>query len=241
MMDLQIVIMKYNEDVRWTEHLDSVIIYNKGVETISKHKVINLPNLGMGFASMLYHIIKNYDNLAEVTVFLPGNPFDGVHEEARNWKNDLIGIRSIVDYYSYIPKGEYMSSHTMLQHIGDKYYQPPNYNQRHHDEFIKFTVNWTEWIKLLDPYNQINWYEPIRFYKNGHFGITKEAILSNPIEYYIMMIDHWKYSNPVADWNSESTLNFLFNVANDGKIYNFGHNDFDYSNLKNYEEWLYEF
>ena len=239
-MNRQVVIMKHNEDVRWTEHVDNVIIYNKGVHTASKHKVINLPNLGMGFASMLYHIIKNYDNLADVTLFLPGNPFDGVHEETRKWKNDLDGINSIINYYSHIPKGEYMSVHTLLQYIGDKYNQPPNYNQRHHDEFIKFTVNWPEWIKLLDPYGKINWYEPIRFYKNGHSGVTKEAILSNPIEYYIMMIDHWKYSNPVADWNSESTLNFLFNVGNDGKIHDFGHHSFDYSNLPNYEDWLHE-
>lgn len=36
-------------------------------------KIVNLPNVGRETHSYLYHIIQNYDNLKEVTIFLPGS------------------------------------------------------------------------------------------------------------------------------------------------------------------------
>ena len=78
------------------------------------------------------------------------------------------------------------------------------------------------------------------FYRNGQIGISKEAILSNPKEYYILLIDHWKYSNPLAEWITESTQSFIFNSDLKGKYIDYGHADLDFSNLKNYKEWFYE-
>jgi len=239
-MKIQTVVMRHSEDISWTDYLEDVVIYNKGNKTNSKHKVVNLPNLGMYHGSQLYHIIKNYYNLADITWFIQGHPFDGDLETHHKWGNNKNDIFSMRDYYTSIPNGEYMSRPPFNQHIGNKYISPPNYNQRHHGEFIKYTADWKEWTHLLDPYNKIDWNVPIRFYRNGHSGITKEAILSNPIEYYIMLIDHWRYSNPVAEWNTESSQNFIFNVDNSGKLFDFGHNDFDFSNNKDYNEWIYE-
>ena len=73
-MTQEIVLGRYKEDVSWADNLENVTIYNKGPRIESKHNVINLPNLGMLGATHLYHCYKNYDNLADITIFLQAWP-----------------------------------------------------------------------------------------------------------------------------------------------------------------------
>jgi hypothetical protein len=77
------IISRYNEDVRWTRFLQgNIIIYNKGKNNININiernniKIINIYNIGREGHTYLYHIINNYDNLKDKTIFLQGNPFD---------------------------------------------------------------------------------------------------------------------------------------------------------------------
>lgn len=70
MKDIEFVIAKYTEDTLWVKDLSPyrVTIYDK-----SKG---DLPNIGREAHTYLHHIICNYDKLADITVFLQGNPFD---------------------------------------------------------------------------------------------------------------------------------------------------------------------
>ena len=70
----QIVVARYNENLDWLlPYSDISIIYNKGNKNISKvFNVINLPNYGRESHTYLYHIINNYDNLADKTIFFQG-------------------------------------------------------------------------------------------------------------------------------------------------------------------------
>jgi len=70
---MQFVVAKYNEDYSWTGGLDNVIIYNKGCELAGS---VVLPNIGREAHTYLYHIVTNYDILADHTCFLQGMPFD---------------------------------------------------------------------------------------------------------------------------------------------------------------------
>jgi len=80
--DVEIVIARYNEPLEWLKedpyNKYPVIVYNKsGNENFHKSdkitRVVDLPNVGREFHSYLYHIIHNYHNLADTTVFLPGS------------------------------------------------------------------------------------------------------------------------------------------------------------------------
>jgi hypothetical protein len=82
--DLEIVIANYEEDIEWvnqipTDLYDKLTIYNKGkpknYDTLIEKgaSVYSLPNIGREGHTYLYHIITNYDNLANVTMFLPGS------------------------------------------------------------------------------------------------------------------------------------------------------------------------
>lgn len=78
---IQLVISRYNEDLEWLKDEPfskyDIIIYNKGINdnfySNEKTTIIKLENIGRCDATYIYHIINNYDNLANVTVFLPGS------------------------------------------------------------------------------------------------------------------------------------------------------------------------
>lgn len=79
--NIDIIISRYNENLAWTLEKPfnqyKYIVYNKGDnENFEKENVkmiITLPNVGKCDHTYLYHIINNYDNLADITVFFPGS------------------------------------------------------------------------------------------------------------------------------------------------------------------------
>ena len=75
MKKVEVVIAKYKEDTSWTLGLTHpYIIYDKSDDPIFYS--IRLPNIGREAHTYLYHIVKNYHNLADTTIFLQGNPWD---------------------------------------------------------------------------------------------------------------------------------------------------------------------
>jgi hypothetical protein len=75
--ELSIVVSRYNEDVEWVfPYNDIAIIYNKGYKlNIPFHNLKNIKNVGREGGTYLYHIINNYNNLTDKTIFLQGEPF----------------------------------------------------------------------------------------------------------------------------------------------------------------------
>lgn len=73
---IEIVVARYREDLGWLESLQHwpTTVYDKG-DPQAAHA---LPNVGREADTYLQHIVQHYDELAEVTVFLQGNPFDHV-------------------------------------------------------------------------------------------------------------------------------------------------------------------
>jgi hypothetical protein len=77
---IEIVIAQYNEKIDFVEKppflAHNIIVYNKGPSTPTCPdcvKIETLSNVGKCDHTYLYHIIHNYDNLADVTVFLSGS------------------------------------------------------------------------------------------------------------------------------------------------------------------------
>lgn len=72
---VNLVIAKYNEDIEWTKKINhKITIYDKSNNPVENS--IKLKNVGREGETFLYHIVKNYDNLDDITVFLQGNPFE---------------------------------------------------------------------------------------------------------------------------------------------------------------------
>ena len=72
----ELVIAKYKEDVSWSELFEeNRTIYSKSPFQ-EDYKTIKLENIGREANTYLFHIVNNYNNLAEYTMFLQGYPFD---------------------------------------------------------------------------------------------------------------------------------------------------------------------
>ena len=75
-MDKCLIIARYNENIEWLKRYKDfkIIVYNKG-ETLSEDynfEVIGLENVGRESHTWLHHIVKNYNNLNEINIFLQG-------------------------------------------------------------------------------------------------------------------------------------------------------------------------
>ena len=81
MKTLDIVIAKYKEDISWVNDIPNYLnnvqlrkfVYSKN-ENESNSDYIRLPNFGREAHTYLHHIIKNYDDFAEYTMFSQGDP-----------------------------------------------------------------------------------------------------------------------------------------------------------------------
>lgn len=102
-MKTELILARYNEDISWIDKVDveKITIYNKGENNL-KYKCIKLPNIGRESHTYLYHIIENYDNLTELTIFSQGDPFFHSPHFLKLIKNrDLFEpIQPLTAYYS---------------------------------------------------------------------------------------------------------------------------------------------
>lgn len=79
-----LVVARYRESLAWltpriVRMFDRVIVYNKGgdfLELPDGVQVIALPNVGTEAHTYLHHVISNYDNLADLTMYCPGSAGD---------------------------------------------------------------------------------------------------------------------------------------------------------------------
>ena len=188
---MKIVISRYNENVEWANGLDDCLIYNKGTtEFNTRHPVIALPNVGREGHTYLHHIIMNYNNLDDYTVFLQGFPFDHTPclEQIVNDAKQQICEKKTLSPYSIISKnvytigldkGEY--SHGLAKEVYPKIFGKEK-------EEHTFT-----------------------FGAGAQFIVSKEAILSRTKEFYKNMIKLLDYDvNPVEGYVIERFWNMIF-------------------------------
>lgn len=85
MSPYELVVARYRENLGWLRRVPSkfkITIYNKG--DASEYRIpdarceISLPNTGREAHTYLHHIVDRYEDLAPVTVFCQGRPFDHV-------------------------------------------------------------------------------------------------------------------------------------------------------------------
>ena len=80
-MTIEIVVANYEENLDWINEIPEqfytkLTIYNKGSAKnykFPKMNSVNLPNIGHCDHTYLYHVVNNYDKLADITIFLPGS------------------------------------------------------------------------------------------------------------------------------------------------------------------------
>jgi hypothetical protein len=191
--DIEIVVSRYSENLSWLDQKPfnqyPVIVYNKGInnkflKTDKIIKVVNVKNVGRCDHTYLYHIIKNYDNLANVTVFLPGSVnLDYKKSKASRLLGKVAKHNSTVFFSDRYAKLSDLYPFTL-----DTYQSRDKSNLTTNMENIleKSSIRpFGKWFETRFPnYKQDHIY--CNFY--GIFAVSRENILQHPKSYYQELI-----------------------------------------------------
>lgn len=227
MTKIQLIVSRFNEEINYLNQSQfreiETIIYNKGPELDYKRnnlEIINLQNLGREFHTYLYHIINNYTNLADVTIFLPGSCRDPPVKlkKTNDVMNKVINTNTTVIFAQVDSKEiiETLDNFTLDVWIG------ANRRNRMLNSEKKLALS------TIRPFG--NWYKHhfshindgklkiISFF--GIFAIAKEHILQHPIEMYQKLLDELSVSsNPEVGHYMERAFPNIFLPYPDSCIY----------------------
>ncbi|MEF2230544.1 MAG: DUF3431 domain-containing protein [Pseudodesulfovibrio sp.] len=79
---VHVIIARYREDIGWADRLGyDYIVYDKGGQPVCDARP--LPNIGREAHTYFTHIVREYDALAPVNVFLQGSPLDHIDQAGR--------------------------------------------------------------------------------------------------------------------------------------------------------------
>lgn len=94
---VQVIIARYREDVSWAESLGyDCVVYDKSGNNASDARP--LPNIGREAHTYFTHIVNEYDRLADMNVFLQGDPFDHLDDQGRGTVTTLrTQLEDVVD------------------------------------------------------------------------------------------------------------------------------------------------
>ena len=210
------VISRYNEDLNWINEYPfnqiNYIVYNKGINhNFNKKniiKIVDLKNVGRCDHTYLYHIINNYDNLDDITIFLPGS-LDMINKKI--FAVDL--INKILEYN----KGVILTQKFIKIFNKNLYnFEVNNYNATYgknkelnpEKKIYKSTIRpFGKWYE--DKFKNFNIEYTMQF---GIFSVDKKDILQFNKEYYNkFLIDVSNSSNPEAGHYIEKSWVSIFN------------------------------
>jgi hypothetical protein len=193
----------------------SKTIYNKG-PPLKEFKSIQIPNVGREAQTFIYHIIQNYHNLDDVTIFLPGSCMDiskinKTNETltlALNTKDSVfVGIEypNVVKKFGKITKTEWLGTNAEnIAFLPTAKVYPAEYRpySKWYDHYIgkKVVTKLVAWTAI--------------------FAVSRDHILQRPREFYIAINECLnKHSNPEEGHYMEMTWTSIFGQMPDKNLY----------------------
>lgn len=210
---IDLVISRYSESLEWlcdpeilscldNDKIDTTIyIYNKGIEfpvelchhfTKYNLRYIELPNVGRCDHTYLYHIINHYNQLADVTIFLPGS---GIMEYKKNRSFNVIKksyeTLNSVFFVNDITLKEVYDFQLDLWLSSDESNKKNNKN----DSMLKCDIRpFGKWYEHVYNKSELNY---IVF--SGIFSVHEEHIRNSSLDFYKKLIKYVEtHNNPEA-------------------------------------------
>jgi len=199
-----VVVSRYNEDLHWINEYPfnqfKYIVYNKGdndnFNKSNVEKIIKLPNVGMCDHTYLYHIIKNYYDLNDITVFLPGSVYQGHKKnKAVNLLNCIINSKFQNAYFIGVHCNSVLQKFYNFTIDTHSSINRENNLKNRNTRLLKCQIRpFGSWYKYFLQNTKSNWY-----CYNGIFSFDKRDIIQHNIRRYISLIQTVNfYSNHEA-------------------------------------------
>ena len=216
MNNVEIIIARFNEDLNWLIeppfNLFQYIVYNKGnndnFNKTNVKRIINIENVGKCDHTYLFHIIENYVNLANITVFFPGS-LDMIYKKnkAKLLLNKIIQSNfnnaCFVGYYHKSINESYHNFKLNKYKTLNEKNLLLNSEKKLHKSLIRPYGNW---YNYFFGNTQTHW---VTFW--GIFSIDKRDIIQHPISRYQALINTVnKNSNPEAGHYIERSWGAIF-------------------------------
>ena len=198
----QIVVARYNEDIKWLLPLHNItIIYNKGDNnySLNNFNTIKLNNVGRESHTYLYHIIENYDNLAEKTIFFQGK----------------IDDHKILEIEQYFMKNDFIANFSKIKKdvIKNKIHHTAKWANEYNNGSMK-SSKYTpyEWFEKNIGLDLSNLEDEFNIVWGANFSINKDIILRKPKSFYQNIMRYIDYHiNPEEGHFMERGWYLIFN------------------------------
>jgi len=221
---IEIIISRFNEDLHWLNEYPFneflYTVYNKGVnddfEKNNVNKIIKLPNVGRCDHTYLYHIVKNYDNLAKITIFFPGS----IH--LPNKKSKAIDILERIKNNNYI-NALFIGEYTINLKEKFKDFKLDNWLSSDENN-AKLYSNDKLKLSIIRPYGK--WFKYhfgnliVNYYTiNSIFSIDKRDIIHHPKSRYIVLLKQLRvHPNPEVGHYIERSWSAIFHPLKFTKV-----------------------
>ena len=167
--NLELVVARCREDLKWLKHVPNdfrVTVYDKGGDAKGAQP---LPNIGREAQTYLHHVISHFHELADLTVFSQGKPFDHVPELHRILQHMAARRLCVADFLwlGFIVDRDDRTGSLLFQSWGKNPEGRP---------------------LLMDAFWQALWQAPAPehyvFYPGAHFAVTADTIRKQSRSFY---------------------------------------------------------
>jgi hypothetical protein len=221
--NIDYVLPRFYENIDWIYDYPELnfYVYNKGEDIKLKNdkiKLIALDNIGRDGHTILYHIINNYDNLANVTIF--GSACSNSNEPKK-----LKKVRKTIKLVKETNNSVFLSSilsgsdvDYIMKFYINRYESTHNINKLHSNDILEICPirPFRKWFYHIWKEFKVNW---VCF--NMIFAVHRNHIIQHPKSYYEYLMSFVnKSSNPEAGHYMERATTSIFYPYPESCVYN---------------------
>lgn len=186
-----IVVARYRENIsplHWIKAYPH-LVYNRGSDIVDFTSSMMTVNTGRESYIYLHHIIKNYNELSNVTIFLQADASNnpgGVHSPSVRMNVEALAggkktLPAESDGFAFVSVENNCQSKVMSSLVKRQFEMIDRLLHTHNAEHM-LTTSYASVLNYTVP-------NP-RFAPQGLFAVTRQAVHNNPVEYYESILQH---------------------------------------------------